>query len=66
MIIVGGKLVDRVDKVLVKEQLAQVLCARIAVAGIFARHVGPNGDVDVGGAGDVVAWEDGRELSHAS
>lgn len=66
MSLVGGELVDRVDEVLAEEQLAQVLHTRITVAGILARHVSLNGDVNVGSAGDVVAREYRQELSHAS
>lgn len=66
MSLVRGELIDRVDEILVKEQLAQVLYTSIAVAGILARHVGLNGDVNVGSAGDVVAREYRQELSHAS
>ena len=66
MRLAGCELVDGVDEVLGEEQLAQVLDASIAVAAILARHISLNGDVDMGGAGDVVAREDGQELSHAS
>ena len=62
---VGGKLVDGVDEVLLEEQLTDVLDVSGAVGGVGAGDVGLDGDVDVSGAGAVVAGEDGQELGHA-
>lgn len=61
---VGFELVDLVEKILLKEELANVLDCALGETCTVG-NVRLDSDVDVRGAGDVIAREKGQELDHS-